>query len=99
MSRMNYRDLLSDPKEIAADMVRVLGGYPRPTAMRLFGGEDMEALRRDADLLVAKATSHVRAVMGFDFQNRFSQRDNFYYLGGMIHTAKLRTTLLSEYGI
>lgn len=99
MSRMNYRDLLSDPKEIAADMVRVLGGYPRPTAIRLFGGEDMEVLRRDPDALVAKAISHVRAVMGFDFQNRFTQRDNFYYLGGMIHTAKLRTTLLSEYGI
>jgi hypothetical protein len=99
MSQSSYRDLLSDPKEIAADMVRVLGGYPQPTAIRLFGGEDMEGLSRDADLLVAKATSHVRAVMGFDFQNQFSRRDNFYYLGGMIHTAKLRTTLLSEYGI
>ena len=25
----NYRDHLADPKEIAADMVRVLGGYPK----------------------------------------------------------------------
>jgi hypothetical protein len=95
----NFRDHLADPKEIAADMVRVLGGYPQPIAQRLFGGADMEQLRTDPDLLVSKALSHVRAVMGFDFQGRFSPQEDLCYLGGMIHTAKLRMTLLSEYGI
>lgn len=95
----NYRDDLGDPKEIAADMVRVLAGYPQPTARRLFGGSDMEALSQDADLLVAKVRPHVRAVMGLDFQSRFSARENLFLLGGIIHVAKLRTTLLSEYGI
>jgi hypothetical protein len=95
----NYRDHLADPKEIAADMVRVLGGYPKPIAEKLFGGSDLEALSQDADLLVSKAISHLRAVVGFDFQSRSSPRDNLHYLGGIIHTAKLRMTLLSEYGI
>jgi hypothetical protein len=94
----NYRDHLDDPKEIAADMVRVLGGYPQPTALRLFGGPNLDASRQDADQLVAGARPHVKA-MGFDFQSQFSPKENLFYLGGIIHTAKLRTTLLSEYGI
>jgi len=95
----NYRDDLANPKEIAADMVRVLAGYPEPTARRLFGGSDMEALNQDADRLLFRARPHVRAVMGFDFPSQCSPRENLYYLGGMIHNAKLRSTLLSEYGI
>jgi hypothetical protein len=95
----DYRDHLADPKEIAADMVRVLGGYPKPIAERLFGGSELAASTRDADLLISKALPHVRSVMGFDFQSRCLPKEGLCYLGGMIHTAKLRTTLLSEYGI
>ena len=95
----HYRDDLENPKEIAADMVRVLAGYPRATAQRLFGGSDVSALSRDANRLVAVARPHMRSMMGFDFQSRFSPRENLFYLGGIIHVAKLRTTLLSEYGI
>jgi hypothetical protein len=97
--RSNYRDDVADPKEIAADMVRVLAGYPQPTARRLFGGSDMEALLRDTDLLLSKVRPHVRSVMDLDFQGGFTPRENLYLLGGIIHVAKLRTTLLSEYGI
>jgi hypothetical protein len=93
------RDDFSDPREIAADLVRVLGGYPKVIAQSLFGGGDMERTRYDADRLVAKAIPHVRSVMGFDLRNQFSAQENIFYLGGMIHTAKLRTTLLSQYGI
>jgi hypothetical protein len=95
----DYRDDLADPKEIAADMVRVLAGYPQATARSLFGGPDMEALSHNVDQLVFKVLPHVQAVMGLDFQSRFSARENLYYLGGIIHVAKLRITLLSEYGI
>jgi len=95
----SYRDDLADPKEIAADMVRVLAGYPKTTAKHLFGGSDLAALSRDADRLVSAARPHMRAVMGFDFQSRFTPKENLYYLGGIIHVAKLRTTLLSEYDI
>ncbi|HVN28668.1 MAG TPA: hypothetical protein VMT64_09300 [Candidatus Binataceae bacterium] len=93
------REDFSDPKELAADMVRVLGGYPEPIAVRLFGGADMEFIREDADALVAKTLPHLRAVMGLELGSRFSPQENLFYLGGAIHTAKLRTTLLSQYGI
>ncbi len=95
----NYRDDLADPMEVAADMVRVLAGYPKPAAERLFGGADRESLNHDADLLVSKVRPHVRAVMGLDFRSTCSTRENLYYLGGIMHVAKLRSTLLSEYGI
>jgi len=95
----NYRENLTDPKEIAADMVRVLGGYPQPIARKLFGGLQHQASNTDADLLVAQARPHVRAVMGLNLQSPSSPKENLYYLGGMIHTAKLRATLLNEYGI
>jgi hypothetical protein len=96
---VDYRDNLADPKEVAADIVRVLAGYPKSTAQRLFGGHDMEALSQNADKLVARARPHVRAVMGFDFESTCSATENLYYLHGMIHNAKLRMTLLSEYDI
>ncbi len=97
----HYRDDLADPKEVAADMVRVLAGYPQAAARRLFGGPDLDALFHDPDRLVSKgpAPRYVRKVMGLDFQARFSPKENLYYLGGIIHVAKLRITLLSEYGI
>jgi hypothetical protein len=98
-SGANYRDNLGNPKEVAADIVRVLGGYPQPIAKRLFGRLDGEASSKDADLLVAKAMPHVRSVMGLTFRGQRSPREDLYLLGGLIHTAKLRTTLLSEYGI
>ncbi len=95
----HYRDDLADPKEVAADMVRVLAGYPQPAARQLFGDHDMEAFIHDPNRLVARIRPHVRKVMGLDFQSRFSPKENLYYLGGIIHVAKLRITLLSEYGI
>jgi hypothetical protein len=94
----HYRDDLADPKEVAADVVRVLAGYPQPVATQLFGA-GMQALIEDPDRVVAKVRPHVRKVMGLDFQSRFSPKENLYYLGGIIHAAKLRITLLSEYGI
>jgi alkylation response protein AidB-like acyl-CoA dehydrogenase len=95
----NYHDDFADPKEIAADMVRVMAGYPKATAERLFGGPSSAAITRNADQLVATARPYMRSAMGFDFNTGISPRENLYYLGGIIHVAKLRTTLLSEYGI
>jgi len=89
----------ADAREIAADMVRVLAGYPKRSALRVFGEANTEVLGEHVDQLVSAAIPHMRKAMGFDFQRRFSARENLYYLGGIIHVAKLRTTLLTEYGI
>jgi hypothetical protein len=95
----DYRDDMANPEEIAADMVRVMAGYPKPIAERLFGGSDMEELNHNADLLISKVRPYVHAALGLDFDQRFSPKENLFYLRGIIHVAKLRITLLSEYGI
>ena len=65
--------------------------------LRLLQIEDSES---DADMIIRKAMPHVRAMMGFDLRrNQFATQGNLLYLGGVIHTAKLRMTLLSQYGI
>ena len=93
------RDDLTNPKELIADIVRVLAGYPQETARRLFGARGMENVSRDADLLVATVRPHVKKEMGLDFAGGLSPRANLYLLAGVIHVAKLRATLLTEYGI
>jgi hypothetical protein len=93
------REDLTDPKELIADIVRVLAGYPWETARRLFGRAGMEDVSRDADLLFATVRPYVKEELGLDFASGLSPRANLYLLGGVIHVAKLRATLLTEYGI
>ena len=95
----NYQDHLRHPEEIAADLVMILGCYPKLTAERLFSSRQSDAVDRDVDLLVCKARRYVRAVSGFDFAARVSGRENLNILAGMIHVARLRVVLLREYGI
>jgi hypothetical protein len=94
----NYLNHLEDPHEIAADMVMVLAGYPNPAAKRLFGASERKALNLNANLLISKVRPHVRAT-GFEFDARVSAVENLHYLASIIHIAKLRSTLLREYGI
>jgi len=95
----NYEDHLYSPQEIVADIVMVLGGYPRPAAERLFGGSQGAKANHDLDWLVSKARPYVRSSSGFDFEKRFTAIENLYYLAGVIHVAKLRAALFSEYAI
>ncbi len=95
----NYQDHVTDPQEIAADMLMVLACYPKPAAKRLFCDSKGQVLRHDANQLVSKARPYVRSVTGFDFDSRISAKENLHRLAGMIHVAKLRSVLLSEYEI
>jgi len=97
--RTTYGDDLSDPKEICADIVRALAGYPHHAARRLFGGPEAENINRDVDQLLARVLPYVGAEMGLNFGSSFSVRENLYLLGGVLHVAKLRAALLTEYSI
>ncbi|MHB8384459.1 MAG: hypothetical protein ACYDC3_19215 [Candidatus Binataceae bacterium] len=93
----NYQAHLDQPEEIAADLVMVMGCYPRRAAEGLFkataGG------KRATEQLPARVRDYVRSVTGFDFSRAESAVKNLYTLGGMIHVAKLRLALLQEYAI
>ncbi len=95
----NYQDHLDSPEELLADVVLVLGGYPHSAAKRLFGQAGENSHRLDADSLLLKARPYVRSAAGFDFESRFSVRENLHYLAGIIHVIKLRAALFDEYGI
>ena len=95
----NYEGHLNDPEEIAADMLMVLACYPRPAASRLFRMSDSNHKNQEPGTMVAKIRPYIHAVTGWDFEKNTSPTENLHRLAGMIHVAKLRSTLLSEYEI
>lgn len=95
----NYLEHLERPEEIAADLVMVLGCYPRRAAETVFDRTARKQPDSDFDRLASKARTYVRSATGFDFSAGASARANLYTLAGMIHVAKLRLALLREYGI
>jgi hypothetical protein len=99
LSTADYHKHLTDPKEILADLVLALAGYPKASAHRMFSGPTEERSGREIAVFVLKVTSYLRSIAGFDLQRRASRYERLNVLAGMIHIAKLRSTLLTEYGI
>jgi hypothetical protein len=95
----SYEEHLTHPKELAADLVMVLGGYPKPIAQNLFGGPASVCEIPDPGELIAKARRHLRTVAEFDLKPDVSAAENLNHVAGMVHLAKLRAALLHEYGI
>jgi hypothetical protein len=93
----NHQARLTDASEIAADMVMVLACYPKTAATKLFTGDKVSA--DNTDQLLSRVRPYVRSVTKFDFVNQFSGHENLHYLAGIIHLAKLRAALLSDYEI
>lgn len=99
LSTADYHKHLTDPKEVLADVVLALAGYPKAAARKMFTGSKGERSNREIALLVAKVIHYVRSIAGFDIQRRASHYERLNVLVAMIHLAKLRSTLLNEYGI
>ena len=95
----NYEDHLNDPEEIVADMLMVLACYPRPAANRLFRRSDSNTHTQEPGPLISKVRPYIHSVTGWDFEKNTSPAENMQRLAGMIHVAKLRAILLSEYEI
>jgi hypothetical protein len=95
----SYEDHLSNPLEIAADVLSALAAYPKPAARYLFGGFMKPGRAPDVDDLVSKAKTHLRSVAGFDIPLSVPATENLHYLAGMMHFVRLRWVLLSEYEI
>jgi hypothetical protein len=94
-----YREHLAQPDEIAADILTVLAGYPKPAAKLLFGGPARRGRTQPTEVLISRARPYVRSVTGFEFDRQFSKVETLHYLAGMIHMTKLREALLHEYGL
>jgi hypothetical protein len=95
-----YQTHLDDPEEIVADMLLVLACYPHHAALRLFdSAASTKPLNQEPGRLVARARPYIRAVSGWDFEKKRTAAENLERLTGMIHFAKLRATLLSDFEI
>lgn len=93
----DYASHLNSLDELAADIVMTLGCYPRRAAERVFGAEAGRDSRPET--LIMSAREYVRRTTGLDFDRSTPAQENVPRLAGMIHLAKLRAALLTEYGI
>ena len=99
----DYSCHLSDPAELAADVLVSLAGYPEPVARRIFAKPwDWGLVARAGNLTDAafsEIRTHLKAVYGLDLTAGIPPRQSLNYLCGMIHYAKLRWALLAEYDL
>ena len=95
----SYENHLTDPREIAADILMVLACYPQSAAKRLFGGCHADVMQHDFETLTLRVRPYLSSATGFDFAKVFPALEGVHYLAGIVHLAKLRATLLNEYGI
>jgi hypothetical protein len=100
---IDYAGHLGDLSELTADVVLALAAYPAPIAREIFGcpGKCRSAERSLApDRMLARILEHYRARFGVSLRGAdMSVSRKLNYLGGMIHFAKLRSALLTEYGL
>jgi hypothetical protein len=96
-----HRNHLSQPVELAADVLASLAAYPAPLARKMFDMPWDWGLVARADQLPDKAFAqirkHVRDLLGINFGASLPTGQSLNYLAGMIHYAKLRWALLAEY--
>jgi hypothetical protein len=95
----SYHLHLSDPLETSADLFSILVAYPKPVATQLFARWLGDRSAPDVDSLLTTLRPHLRAICGFDVDERFSAADNLRHLAAIIHFGKLRWALLSEFEI
>jgi hypothetical protein len=94
----NYQNHLNDREELLADLVMVLAAYPKPIAQKIFGARPTQAAW-DSPMLIEKARKHIQSVLGYEIEVSALTGRNLHVLASMIHAAKLREALLTEYGI
>ena len=100
----DYVAHLDDIEELSADIVLSLIAYPAPIAKAIFVKPwNWSALGGTAELsdeAFCQVSEYFRARFGVRLAAaNIPARRKLNYLAGMIHFAKLRSTLLAEYGI
>jgi Arc/MetJ family transcription regulator len=97
-----YSEHLRDQGELAADVIACLAGYPKAAARAIFEkSQKKDGVKRGHldDGVFQAARGYLKECYGFDFSAKLSPHQNFQYLAGMIHYAKLRIALLEEYDV
>jgi hypothetical protein len=100
----SYGEHLEDPEELAADVLVSLGVYPKSVARRIFmNTEEKKTPRSVAEelpgTLSATVLKYFEDRYGLSFGERLLCTRKLQYLAGLIHFAKLRRALLTEYDL
>jgi hypothetical protein len=101
---IDYASHLEDLGELTADVVLSLAAYPAPIAREIFGSPEKSAAPDKTvpfpDQFLPRIVEHYRAHFGTSLAVAdIPAPRKLNYLGGMIHFAKLRSALLTEYGV
>jgi hypothetical protein len=93
-----------DLEELAADIVLTLVAYPAPIARRIFAEPwnwgVLDKTTELSDQVFAQVSEYFRCSFGVSLAAaKLPARRKLNYLAGMIHFAKLRSTLLAEYDL
>lgn len=99
-----YSAHMDEPLEMAADIMVSLAGYPKPIARQIFrAASDRSGIALPFGARGSQAfdtvRDHLRTRYGFDFTLALPPIHKLHYLTGMIHYARLREALLSEYDL
>ncbi|MBV8054014.1 MAG: hypothetical protein JOZ29_07180 [Deltaproteobacteria bacterium] len=102
LSQTGFEEHLTEPAELAADILVSLGIFPAPIARKLFSGANRIAAHSEADELsgleFSKLLEYVANRYGFGFDHMRGVNTKLQTLAGLVHYAKLRRALLDEYG-
>ncbi len=98
-----YEAHLSDPRELAADVLVSLGSYPRDMAVKLFESAPPRKMHSGVDErrespTAAKAVGGFARRYGLDLESLPVQQ-RLQYQAGLIHFTRLRQALIEEFGL
>ena len=99
-----YGEHLSDPEELAADVLVCIGMYPEASARKIFlpprkGKHSKSASAELPDSVATTVLEFMKSRFGLDFGPQMTSTKKLQYLAAVIHFAKLRRALLTEYDI
>ncbi|MGA9722546.1 MAG: hypothetical protein WBQ86_08845 [Candidatus Binatus sp.] len=100
----SYGEHLRDPEELAADVLVSMGVYPKSVARKIFmSPRKKESSKSVVEELPGAVSSTVLKYFedryGLCFGERLPCTRKLQYLAGLIHFAKLRRALLTEYDL
>ncbi len=100
----SYGEHLQDPEELAADVLVSLGVFPAPIARRMLMQSEKGTAPKVSPAEISSAVSesmleYFALRYGLNFSDPLPSAKKLQYLAALIHFAKLRRALLTEYGI
>ncbi len=91
-----YSSHLDDPVELTADVLVSIAAYPKAAARKMFSSE-IAAIHEVSGRNLVRLLEYLKSGWGIDFAGPRQPRHHLIYLAGMVHYAKLRRALLTEY--